>query len=148
MEIILKEDVDNLGYKDEVIEVKAGYGRNFLIPKGIAILATPTNKKILNENLKQRAHKTQKLKEEVEKVAKSLETAKIVVGAKAGEQNKIFGSVNTIQLADSITKLGFSVDRKDIKLKGDAIKQLGTYQADIRLHKDVTVTVDFEVVAE
>jgi large subunit ribosomal protein L9 len=148
MEIILKEDIANLGYKDEVIEVKPGYGRNFLIPKGYAILATPTNKKMLNENLKQRAHKIQKEKEEVEKVAKALEGAKIVVGAKAGEQNKIFGSVNTIQLADSIAKLGFKVDRKDIKIKGDAIKQLGTYEADIRLHKDVAITVSFEVVAE
>ena len=98
MEIILKEDIDNLGYKDDLVAVKSGYGRNYLIPKGLAILATPTSKKMLEETLKQRAHKTKKEKEEAEKMAEALGKAKIIVGAKAGEKGKIFGSVNTIQI--------------------------------------------------
>ena len=148
MEIILKEDIENLGYKDDVVAVKAGYGRNYLIPKGKAILASPANKKVLEENLRQRAHKIQKVKDEAEKVAKSLEGAKIQVGAKAGEKDKIFGSVNNIQIAEALKKQGFDIDRKNIQLKGDAIKQLGTYEAEVRLHKDVVVSLQFDVVAE
>lgn len=148
MEIILKQDIENLGYKDELVDVKPGYGRNYLIPKGMAILATATNKKMLNETLKQRAHKTAKMKEEAGKMADKLKAAKVIVGAKAGEKDKIFGSVNTIQIAASLKKLGFDIDRKDIKLKEEAIKQLGTYEAEVRLHKDTKVMINFDVVAE
>lgn len=146
MEVILKEDIASLGFKDELVTVKNGYGRNFLIPKGVATLATKSAKKVLDENLKQRAVKDQKIKDEALKIAEGLKDAKIEVGAKAGEKGKIFGSVNTIQLAEAIEKLGFSVDRKYIKLRGDAIKTIGKYEAGIRLHRDVDVVVSFEVV--
>tara|TARA_B100000965_G_C19467502_1_gene702562 strand:+ start:367 stop:816 length:450 start_codon:yes stop_codon:yes gene_type:complete len=149
MEIILKEDIENLGFKDEMVTVKPGYARNFLIPQGKAIAATSSNKKVWEENMRQRSHKEAKLKETAEKIAKALETAKITVGAKVGEAGtKIFGSVNNIQLADSIQKLGHDVDKKNIKILGSQIKEVGTYQAELRLHKEVSVTVDFEVVAE
>lgn len=148
MEIILKQDVKNLGSKDDIVKVKNGYGRNFLIPKGFAIIANESNKKQLAENQKQRAFKEQKLKEEALKIAKKFETLSVKVGAKAGETGKIFGSVNTIQVADALKKLGIDVDRKNITLKDDAIKNLGNYTATIKLHKDVVVDVEFEVVAE
>ena len=149
MEIILKEDIVNLGFKDEMVTVKPGYARNFLIPQGKAIAATSSNKKVWEENMRQRSHKEAKLKETAEKTAKALESAKITVGAKVGEAGKkIFGSVNNIQLADSIQKLGHDVDKKNIKILGSQIKEVGTYQAELRLHKEVSVTVDFEVVAE
>ena len=149
MEIILKEDIENLGFKDEMVTVKPGYARNFLIPQGKAIAATSSNKKVWEENMRQRSHKEAKLKETAEKIAKALETAKITVGAKVGEAGtKIFGSVNNIQLADSIQKLGHDVDKENIKILGSQIKEVGTYQAELRLHKEVSVTVDFEVVAE
>lgn len=149
MEIILKEDIENLGFKDEMVTVKPGYARNFLIPQGKAIAATSSNKKVWEENMRQRSHKEAKLKETAEKTAKALESAKITVGAKVGEAGKkIFGSVNNIQLADSIQKLGHDVDKKNIKILGSQIKEVGTYQAELRLHKEVSVTVDFEVVAE
>ena len=149
MDIILKEDIENLGFKDELVSVKPGYARNFLIPQGKALAATPSNKKVWEENLRQRSHKEAKIKEEAEKTAKALESEKITVGAKVGEAGKkIFGSVNTIQLADSINAKGHNVDKKNIKILGSQIKEIGTYQAEIRLHKDVTVAIDFEVVAE
>lgn len=149
MDIILREDIENLGFKDELVSVKPGYARNFLIPEGKAIAATSSNKKVWEENLRQRSHKEVKIKEEAEKTAKALESAKITVGAKVGEAGKkIFGSVNTIQLADSINALGHNVDKKNIKILGSQIKEVGTYQAEIRLHKDVTAAFDFEVVAE
>ena len=149
MDIILKEDIENLGFKDELVSVKPGYARNFLIPSGKAMSATTSNKKVWEENLRQRSHKEVKVKEEAEKTAKALESAKITVGAKVGEAGKkIFGSVNTIQLADSINALGHNVDKRNIKILGSQIKEVGTYQAEIRLHKDVTAAFDFEVVAE
>lgn len=149
MDIILKEDIENLGFKDELVSVKPGYARNFLIPQGKAIAATASNKKVWEENLRQRSHKEAKIKEEAEKVAKALESEKITVGAKVGEAGKkIFGSVNTIQLADSINAKGHNVDKKNIKILGSQIKEIGTYQAEIRLHKDVSVSIDFEVIAE
>lgn len=148
MEVILKKDIDKLGYKDDVVKVRDGYGRNFLIPKGLAIIANDAAKKMHAENLKQRAHKEAKLKEEAEKLAKTLKTLAVKVGAKAGESGKIFGSVNTIQLADSLKKLGMDIDRKHISIKGDSIKTLGTYEATIKLHKDVVEVISFEVIEE
>lgn len=148
MEIILKQDVKNLGSKDDIVKVKNGYGRNFLIPNGFAIIANESNKKQLAEIQKQRAFKEQKLKEEAQKIAKKLETLSVKVGAKAGETGKIFGSVNNIQVADALKKLGIDVDRKNITLKEDAIKNLGNYKATVKLHKDVVVDFEFEVVAE
>jgi large subunit ribosomal protein L9 len=148
MEIILKEDVEKLGSKDELVNVKPGYARNYLIPKELAIIAGPSEKKVLAENMKQRAHKEAKLKDKAEKDAESLKRKTISIGAKAGENGKIFGSVNTIQLADALKDKGFEVDRKNITIKNEPIKQVGTYQADVVLHKEITTTIDFEVVGE
>ncbi|MFN4234621.1 MAG: 50S ribosomal protein L9 [Bacteroidia bacterium] len=148
MEIILKQDVKNLGSKDEIVKVKNGYGRNYLIPNGLAIIANESNKKQLEEIKKQRAFKEQKLKEEAQKLAKKLESLSVKVGAKAGETGKIFGSVNNIMVADALKKLGIDVDRKNITLKDESIKNLGKYSATIKLHKEVIVEIEFEVVAE
>lgn len=148
MEVILLQDVDKLGYKDDVVNVKPGYGRNFLIPKGYAILATPSSKKVLAENLRQRAHKEAKVKEDAQKIAAKLKDLAIKVGAKAGESGKIFGSVNTVMLADALKGLGFEIDRKHISIKNEPIKTLGKYEATIRLHKEILETVPFEVVQE
>lgn len=148
MEIILKQEVQNLGSKNEIVKVKPGYARNYLIPQGLATIATESARKVLAENLKQRAHKEAKILEEARATAEALSKATITVGAKAGENGKIFGSVNTIQIADAIAKLGFKVDRKAISTKLDHIKDLGQYKASIKLHKEVAVEVDFEVVAE
>lgn len=148
MEIILKEDIEKLGYKDDLITVKPGYARNFLIPQGLAIIATPSQKKVLAENLKQRSHKEDKLKAEAEKMAEALSKKTIKIGAKVGENGKIFGSVNTIQLADAIEAAGFTIDRKRITIKNEPIKQIGTYEAEIVLHKEITKTINFEVVGE
>jgi large subunit ribosomal protein L9 len=147
MEVILKQDVKHLGEKDDVVKVKAGYGRNFLLPQGLAITADSTNKKILAETTKQRAFKEEKIKTAATGVAAKLKDMVVKVGAKAGESGKIFGSVNTIQIADAIKKLGFEVDRKHITIK-DEIKNIGTYTADVRLHKEVIAKVTFEVVGE
>lgn len=148
MKVILKENVEKLGFKDEVVEVKNGYGRNYLIPKGKATLATQSALKVLEENLKQRAVKDQKVKDEAQKTADALKELVVKVPAKVGENGKIFGSVNTIQIADAIEKAGHKVDRKYIKIKGDTIKSVGTYEANVRLHKDVDADFTFEVVAE
>jgi len=148
MKVILKENIENLGFKDEVVDVKNGYGRNYLIPKGMANLATQSALKVLEENLKQRAVKDKKVRDEAQKTADALKELVVKVGAKAGEKGKIFGSVNTIQLAEAIEKLGYTVDRKYIKIKGDAVKTLGSYEASIRLHKDVATDVKFEVVED
>ncbi len=148
MKVILKENIEHLGFKDEVIAVKNGYGRNFLIPKGKASLATKSAIKVLEENLKQRAVKDKKIKDEALKTAEVLKNTTIKVGAKAGEKGKIFGSVNTIQLAEAIEKLGHKIDRKYIKIKGEAIKNLGSYEADVRLHKDVSAIIKFDVIEE
>lgn len=148
MEIILRKDVDNLGYKDDMVTVKPGYARNFLIPNGMAVVATPSERKIHAENLKQRAHKEAKIKEEAEKLATKLAEKTIKIGAKVGENGKIFGSVNTIQLADALEAEGFDVDRKRITIKNEPIKQIGLYQADVALHKGIVQTINFEVVGE
>lgn len=148
MEVILKQDVKNLGYKDEVVNVRPGYGRNFLIPKNLAEIATTSSKKVLAETVKQRAFKEAKIKAAAEATVGKLKDMIVKVGAKVGESGKIFGSVTTVQLADAIKKLGYEVDRKNITMNEDSIKTVGTYTADIRFHKDVTGTVTFEVVQE
>ncbi|MFZ5553796.1 MAG: 50S ribosomal protein L9 [Bacteroidota bacterium] len=148
MEVILKKDIDKLGYRDEVVKVKEGFARNYLIPNGLATVATSSAKKMLTENLKQRAHKEAKMRAEAEKLAGKLREVAIKVGAKAGESGKIFGSVNTIMVADAFKKLGFDIERKNITIKNEPIKMLGKYDAVIKLHKDVVETVSFEVVEE
>ena len=146
MEVILLADIANLGHKDDVVNVKPGYGRNYLIPQGFAILATPSAKKVVAENIKQRAHKEAKLKAEAEELAAKLAETKLVVGAKASSTGKIFGSVNNIMVSEALEAKGFSVDRKKIMLK--EVKEVGTYTAVIKLHREVKVEVEFEVVAE
>jgi large subunit ribosomal protein L9 len=148
MELILKQDVENLGYKDEILKVRNGYGRNFLIPRGMAAMATESGKKVLAENLKQRSHKEAKNVEAAKAMVEKLVNTTLVVGAKVGEKGKIFGSVNTIQLADALKKAGFEVDRKRITIKEMPIKVIGKYKADVVLHKDVVTTIEFEVVGE
>lgn len=148
MELILKKNVDKLGYKDDLVDVKPGYGRNFLIPQGYASLATASAKKAHTEMLKQRSHKESKIKEEALAFAAKLEGLVIKIGAKVGENGKIFGSVNTIQLSEALKAAGFEVDRKSLKIKDEPIKDAGTYQADVNLHKDVKQTITFEVVGE
>jgi large subunit ribosomal protein L9 len=149
MEVILKQDVPNLGYTNEKITVKPGYARNYLIPQGIAILATETNKKVLAEVLKQKAHKEAKIKNSAEDLAKGLENLTVKIGAKAAESGKIFGSVNTIQIAQALKdQFNFEIDRKKIHVDHEHIKELGTYKAKIFLHKDVHVEITFEVFAE
>ena len=148
MEVILKQDLDNLGYADEIVKVKAGYARNFLIPRGYAMIASVPNKKVLAETVKQRAHKAQKIKGDAESVAKQLETMTLKIGAKVGDSGKIYGSVTALQIADALAKYGVSIERRKIHLDEDHIKALGSYTATISLHKDVKVKVSFEVVAE
>ena len=150
MEIILKQDMTNLGYKDEIVKVKDGYANNFLIPQGYAMVATASNKKIIAENLKQRAFKEEKLRKDAETlVAAYAKIEGLKIGAKASENGKIFGSVNAIQLADSIKQqFDIEVDRKRISIKGDSIKTLGTYKAVISAYKDLKAEIEFEVVAE
>lgn len=149
MEIILKQDVKNLGYKDDVVSVKPGYGRNYLIPQGIALLADKTAKKIHAENVKQRAHKAAKEKAEAEKNASKLSEMTVKVATKAGDNGKIFGSITSVQLAEGLRKVGFEVDRRNITIdNADTVKSLGTYTAKARLHKDVLATFSFEVTEE
>jgi len=148
MEIILKQDVQNLGNKDEIVKVKNGYARNYLIPNGLAITATESAKKILAENIKQRAHKEAKIKADAEVIAKKLEGVKLTIGAKTSSTGKIFGSVNTIQIAEALTQKGFDIDRKIISIQDDQVKEVGTYQAEIKLHREVKVKIEFEVIAE
>jgi ribosomal protein L9 len=147
MQVILKEDIANLGYKDDVVDVKKGYGRNYLIPQGKAVIATPSALKILAENQRQRAHKLAQIKADAEAAAAALEGVALTIGAKTSSTGTIFGSVNAIQIAEALEKLGHNVDRKIIFIK-DAVKEVGKYNATIRFHKEVSVDVPFEVVAE
>lgn len=147
MEVILTQDVKKLGEKDDVVTVKPGYGRNFLLPKGMAVLATESNKKVLAENIRQAQFKQEKVKKDAEKIAEGLKDVSLTIGAKAGENGKIFGAVNALQIAEAIKKLGFEVDRRKITFDSD-VKFLGTYTANVNLHKEVKVQVPFEVVAE
>ena len=148
MNIILKQDVDMLGSKFDVVTVKDGYARNFLIPQGLAVAATTSNMKVNDEVIRQQAHKAAKAKEAATAIADKLEGLSLKLGAKAGESGKIFGSVNWIHLADAIQAAGYDVERKQISLADDTIKELGAYECTVKLHKDVVVTVKFEVVAE
>ncbi len=148
MELILKQDVENLGFKDDIVTVKNGYGRNFLIPQGKAILATPSAKKVLAENLKQRAYKEKVLVENANTLAEVLKEMEIKIPAKVGTGDKLFGSVNNVDVAEAIISKGQEIDKKFINVAGGNIKRLGKYNAKIRLHRDVYVDVPFEVVAD
>ncbi|MEN9917816.1 MAG: hypothetical protein RL662_252 [Bacteroidota bacterium] len=147
MQIILKEDVINLGYKDDIVNVKDGYARNYLMPQGKAIMASESAKKMLAENLRQRAHKLEKIKKDAQELAAKLERVSLSIGAKTSSTGTIFGSVTNIQIAESLTKLGYSIDRKVIVIK-DAVKEIGSYKALLKLHKEVSVEIPFEVVSE
>jgi large subunit ribosomal protein L9 len=148
MEVILKKDVEHLGYANDVVKVRDGYARNYLLPRGLATVATPSERKQLAETLKQRAHKLAKIKADAEALASSVEGKTLKIGAKVGEKGRIFGSVNTIMIADALKAMGFEVDRKSIKIKGEAIKSVGKYEAEVAFHRDVVRTIPFEVVEE
>jgi len=148
MEVILKQDIKGLGYRNDMVTVRNGYGRNFLLPKGMAILATDSAKKMHTELIKQTAFKEEKLRKEALANAEKLATVSIKVGAKAGESGKIFGSVTTIQIAEALQKAGYNIERKNLEINGESIKQVGTYTAKVRLFKEISATVNFEVVAE
>jgi large subunit ribosomal protein L9 len=149
MKVILKQDIHTLGYKNDTVNVKTGYARNYLIPKGIAIEATETNKKVVAETQKQRAFKEEKIKKEAQKIAEMLKSAVLKIGAKAGTSGKIFGSVNSLQISEAIQKqFNYEIDRKKIIVDGESIKEIGTYAAKVNLHKEVKFDVKFEVVAE
>ena len=147
MEIILKEDIANLGYKNDIVTVKSGYGRNYLIPTGKAVIASPAAKKMLAEELKQRAHKLEKIKKDAEALAAQLEGVSLKIATKVSSTGTIFGSVGSIQIAEELEQLGHKIDRKIIFVK-DAVKEVGSYKATVRLHKEVSVEIPFEVVAE
>jgi large subunit ribosomal protein L9 len=147
MELILKHDVEGLGFKDDVVTVKNGYGRNFLIPGGKAILATVSARKVLAENLKQRAFKEKKIVDEAQAIAEALKALEIKISAKVGTGDKLFGSVNNIDLAASLDKAGLTIDKKFINVTGGNVKRLGKYTAVIRLHRDVAVDLPFEIIA-
>lgn len=148
MELILKQDVENVGFKDDVVTVKNGYGRNFLIPQGYAVLATSSAKKVLAENLKQRAYKEAKIIEDATKIADAIKGIEIKIASKVGSGDKLFGSVNNADVAAAISKAGTEVDRKFIKVVGGTVKRLGKYNASVRLHRTVVVDITFEVIAE
>lgn len=147
MKLILKENVADLGYKDDVVEVKDGYGRNYLIPQGKAIIATKASLRQLEEDLKQRAHKIAKLREEAEAAAKAIEGVKLVIPAKTSANGTVFGSVGAAQLAEAFEKIGHNVDRKIISVK-NPVKEIGVYTATIKFHKEVISEVEFEVISE
>ncbi len=148
MELILKEDIQNLGFKDDMVTVKNGYGRNYLIPHGLAQLATPSAKKVLAENLKQKAHKEKKIVSEANKMAEAIKVLELKISAKAGAGDKLFGSITNMDLAEALGKEGHEIDRKFIIIQGGIIKRTGPYNAQIRLHREVIVDFPFEVVAE
>lgn len=147
MKVILKENVTDLGYKDDVVEVKDGYGRNYLIPQGKAVIASASALKQLAEDQKQRAHKIAKIKADAEAAAAALEGVKLTIGAKTSSTGTVFGSVNALQIAEALEKLGYSVDRKIIYLK-EPVKEVGVYTATIKFHKEVMKEIEFEVVSE
>jgi|TARA_B100000767_G_C19685045_1_gene501362 large subunit ribosomal protein L9 len=148
MDVILKKDVENLGFTDDLVTVKNGFGRNFLIPQGHAVLATPSAKKVLAETLKQRAFKEKKVIEDAKTESEKLNGLEIKISAKTGEGDKLFGSINNINLAESFEKAGVSIDKKFITIAGGTIKRTGTYDATIRFHRDVISNFSFEVVSE
>ncbi|MDJ0644859.1 MAG: 50S ribosomal protein L9 [Flavobacteriaceae bacterium] len=148
MELILKKDVANLGFTDDIVTVKNGYGRNFLIPQGYAVLATTSAKKVLAENLKQRAHREKNIIAEAEKTAEALRGLEIKIAAKVGTGDKLFGSVSNANVAEAFAKEGHELDKKYIAVAGGLVKRLGKYNATVRLHREVVVEVPFDVVAE
>lgn len=148
MEVILKQDVANLGHKDDIVVVKNGYGANYLIPQGMAIMATPSAKKVHQENLRQRAHKEAKIRQDAEALAAKIAGTTVKVVAKVSETGKVFGSVNNIQVAEALVALGHDVDRKNISLANDVIKEVGTYEAVVKIYRDIKADFSVEVVAE
>jgi large subunit ribosomal protein L9 len=148
MELILKQDVENLGFKDDIVTVKNGYGRNFLIPNGNAVLATSSAKKVLAENLKQRAFKEKKIIDDANKIAEAIKVLEIKITAKVGTGDKLFGSVNNINVAEALEKEGQEIDKKYITVTGGSVKRLGKYNAIVRLHREVTVELPFEIIAQ
>jgi large subunit ribosomal protein L9 len=148
MDIILKQDMPGLGHKDDIVTVKDGYARNYLIPKGYAVNATASVRKMHQEILNQRAHKEEQIKLEAEAVAEKMKDLKLTIGAKTSTKGKIFGSVNTIQISESLKEEGFEIDRKDITIKEELIKEVGSYTASVKLHKEVKVEIPFEIIAE
>jgi len=147
MQVILLEDIANLGYKDDIVTVKNGYGRNYLIPQNKAVFASEPAKKVLAENLRQRAHKLEKVKTDAQTMADKLEGMALTIGAKTSSTGTIFGSVTNIQIADELAKKGFEIDRKTILIK-EPIKEIGSYRATVKLHKDISVEIPFEVISE
>jgi large subunit ribosomal protein L9 len=147
MQVILKEDIVNFGYKDDIVTVKDGFGRNFLIPQRKAVIATESAQKVLAENLKQRAHKLEKIKENAQALVAKLEGISLTIGAKTSSSGTIFGSVSNIQIAEALSKEGINIERKSIYIK-DSVKEVGCYKAQIRLLKDISVEIPFEVVSE
>lgn len=148
MELILKKDVANLGFTDDIVNVKNGYGRNFLIPQGLAVLATPSAKKVLAETLKQRAYKEASLVKAAEKTAEALKALELKITAKTGEGDKLFGSVSNGNLAETLAAAGHEIDKKYISIAGGLVKRLGKYDAKVRLHRDVVIDLPFDVIAE
>ena len=148
MELILKQDVEGLGFKDDLVTVKNGYGRNFLIPAGRAIIATTSAKKVRDENLKQRVFKEKKMIADAQKVAESIKVLELKITAKVGSGDKLFGSVNNIDVAAALDKAGQSIEKKFITVTGGNVKRLGKYNAQIRLHRDVNLELPFEIIAE
>jgi len=147
MQVILLEDINNLGYKDDIVTVKSGYGRNYLIPQKKAVIASESAKKVLAENLRQRAHKLEKIKADAQALADKLQGIALTIGAKTSSTGTIFGSVTNIQIADELAKKGFEVERKQIIIK-DSVKEVGSYKAIAKLHKEISVEIPFEVVSE
>jgi large subunit ribosomal protein L9 len=148
MEVILKKNVDNLGYTNELVNVKAGYGRNFLIPQGYATLATASAKKAHEEIMKQKSHKDSKILTEAQELGTKIEGTTVKIVTKVGEKGKIFGSVNTLQLSEALKAEGVEIDRKSLKIKDEPIREVGTFEASANLHKDIKATFSFEVVGE
>lgn len=148
MDVILKQDVERLGAKNDIVTVKTGYARNYLIPQGFAIVATDSARKVVAETIRQQSHKALKALEDAKAVAEKMAGVSVKIGAKAGESGKIFGSVNNIQVAEALAAAGYAVDRKNIDLGSDAIRDLGSYTAKVKLHKEVVAEIAFEVVAE
>lgn len=147
MEVILKEDIKGLGYKNDLVDVKPGYGRNFLIPRGFAIIASASNKKVMAENIKQASHKAEKIKQDAQDIADGIGNTVLEIAAKVGESGRIFGAVTTLQISDALKEKGFAVDRKQISFKSE-VKSVGEYIAELDLHREVKHEVNFKVVAE
>ena len=148
MDVILKQDVEHVGDKNDMVTVKSGFGRNYLIPQGLAMLATPSAKKMHAENVKQRAHKEKAIIDEAQSIATKLEASKVKVIAKVGESGKIFGSVTSVQVAEAFVAAGFAIQRKNIKIHNEPIKTTGTYKVTVKLHKEVITEASFEVAGE